>query len=101
MALPFLTGMTMGVSMGFAATSLPVVVALLGPSPNFGVLIGTLLFAYVTGFMGTMLSPLHVCMIVSCEYYKTDLIGSYKPMVIPALSMVLVAFFYLQLLSIF
>ena len=101
MALPFLTGMTMGVSMGFAATSLPVVVALLGPAPDFGILIGTLIFAYVTGFMGTMLSPLHVCMIVSAEYYKTDLLGSYKTMIIPAVCMIFIAFFYMQLLSFF
>ena len=101
MALPFLTGMTMGVSMGFAATSLPVVVALLGPAPDFGILIGTLIFAYVTGFMGTMLSPLHVCMIVSAEYYKTDLLGSYKTMIIPAVCTIFIAFFYMQLLSFF
>lgn len=100
MALPFLTGMTMGVAVGFAGTAMPVVVALMGPDPNFGVLIGTVIFAYVSGFMGTMLSPLHVCMIVTSEYYKTDLIRSYRPMVVPAVFMILVAFGYMQVLSI-
>jgi hypothetical protein len=95
-ALPFLTGMTMGVSLGFVGASLPVIMALLGPDPTFSLVISTLVFSYVTGFMGTMLSPLHVCMIVTSEYYKTDLMKSYRPIVLPAVSMVLVAFAYMQ-----
>lgn len=100
MLLPFFTGMTMGVSVGFSATSMPVVVALLGPAPEFGILMGTVLFAYVSGFMGTMLSPLHVCMIVTVEYYKTELLRSYRPVVIPVLFMIASAFAYMLLLRI-
>lgn len=98
MVLPFLTGMTMGVSLGFAGTAMPVVVALLGPDPSFLILIGTVIFAYVSGFMGTMLSPLHVCMIVTSEYYKTDLVKSYQPVFVPALLQIVVAFGYMMLL---
>jgi integral membrane protein (TIGR00529 family) len=98
-ALPFLTGMTMGVSLGFVGASLPVIIALLGPDPSFSLVISTLVFSYVTGFMGTMLSPLHVCMIVTSEYYKTDLMKSYRPIVLPAVSMILIAFAYMQVLQ--
>ncbi len=98
MALPFFAGLTMGVSVGFSGAAIPVVVALLGVSPSFGTLIGTVLFAYVCGFMGTMLSPLHVCMIVTCEYYKTDLSASFRAIVSPAVSMILAAFAYMEIL---
>ena len=98
MILPFLTGMTMGVSMGFAGTAMPVVVALLGPDPAFLTLISTVIFAYVTGFMGTMLSPLHVCMIVTSEYYRTDLVKSYRPVIVPAFLQILFGFAYMMLL---
>jgi hypothetical protein len=46
-----------------------------------------------------MLSPLHVCMIVTSEYYKTDLMKSYRPIVLPAVSMILIAFAYMQVLQ--
>ncbi|MGM0431915.1 MAG: DUF401 family protein [Spirochaetota bacterium] len=98
-ALPFLAGLTMGVSLGFAGTALPVVVALLGVDPAFNVLMGTLIFSYVSGFMGTMLSPLHVCLIVTCEYYETNLASSFRSVVLPAMLMIVAAFTYMQLLS--
>jgi integral membrane protein (TIGR00529 family) len=101
LVIPFLTGMTMGVSLGFAGAALPIVMALLGPAPAFGLTISTLVFAYVSGFMGTMLSPLHVCMIVTSEYYKTDLARSYRPIMVPALLMIILAFIYMQILQFF
>ncbi len=98
MLIPFLAGITMGVSVGFAGSALPVVIALLGQDPSFGVLAGTLLFSYVCGFMGTMLSPLHVCMIVTCEYYKTGLSSSFRAVIMPAIVLIIVAFTYMQIL---
>ncbi len=75
MILPFVAGLTMGVSIGFVGSTMPVVVALLGSDPAAGILMGHVVLAYVCGFMGTILSPLHVCLIVTCEYYKTQLAG--------------------------
>ncbi len=98
MLIPFLAGITMGVSVGFAGSALPVVIALLGPDPSFGLLAGTLVFSYVCGFMGTMLSPLHVCMIVTCEYYKTGLSASFRAVIIPAIILASIAFIYMQVL---
>jgi hypothetical protein len=54
--------------------------------------------SYVSGFMGTMLSPLHVCMIVTSEYYRTDLVKSYRPIIIPALLQIVFGFIYMMVL---
>ncbi len=97
--IPFFAGLTMGVSLGFAGSALPVVVALLGVSPSFGTLMGSLLLAYASGFMGTMLSPLHVCMIVTCEYYKTGLTQSFRAIIPPAVGIISMAFVYKLLLE--
>ena len=97
--IPFLAGLTMGVSVGFAGSAIPVALALLGPDPSFGLLAGTLAFAYVCGFMGTMLSPLHVCLIVTCEYYKTGLSASFRAVMPAAAAMLVVAYLYMQLLT--
>lgn len=100
MGLPFLAGITMGVSVGFAGAALPVVFAILGANPSFGMLIGTMIFSYVCGFMGTMLSPLHVCMIVTCEYYKRPLGASFRTIIAPAITMAAAAFAYRELLRV-
>lgn len=98
--LPFIAGLTMGVSVGFAGAAMPVVVAMLGVDPVFGSLLGTVIFAYISGFMGTMLSPLHVCLIVTCDYYKTGFADSIRSFVLPASVMMVLGYGYTLLVSI-
>jgi len=73
MLIPFFAGLTMGVSVGFVGSALPVVIAMLGVEPALGTLLGNTILAYICGFMGTILSPLHVCLIVTCGYFRTSL----------------------------
>jgi len=98
MILPFIAGLTMGVSVGYAGAALPVVVALLGVDPSFSVLIAHVMLAYVCGFMGTMLSPLHVCGIVSCQYYRTSFNKVLLSVIPPAILMTAAGFFYSRIL---
>ncbi|MBI9100260.1 MAG: DUF401 family protein, partial [Spirochaetaceae bacterium] len=97
--LPFISGMTMGISVGFVGASIPVVVAALGNNPSLGILLSTVMFAYTCGFMGTMLSPLHVCLIVTCDYYESSFLKSLKSILFPAFIMISFAFVYMQLLQ--
>jgi len=97
--LPFISGMTMGVSVGFAGASIPVVVATLGNNPSLGLLLSTVMFAYTCGFMGTMLSPLHVCLIVTCDYYESGFTKALRSILFPALIMMSFAISYMQLLQ--
>jgi uncharacterized protein len=97
--LPFISGMTMGISVGFAGASIPVVVATLGNDPSLGVLLSTVMFAYTCGFMGTMLSPLHVCLIVTCDYYESGFVKALRSIIFPALIMMGFAFSYMQLIQ--
>ena len=97
--LPFISGMTMGVSVGFVGASMPVVVAMLGSNPSLGLLLSTVMFAYTCGFMGTMLSPLHVCLIVTCNYYESGFTTALRSIIFPALIMMSFALFYMNLLQ--
>ncbi|MCF7943750.1 MAG: DUF401 family protein [Spirochaetia bacterium] len=96
--LPFITGMTMGISVGFVGASFPVVIALLGTAVPFNMLASTVAFAYVSGFMGTMLSPLHVCLIVTCRYYKSRFVYALRAIIIPAVMMMFYVTGYMFLL---
>lgn len=72
--LPMLAGFVTGIAMGFAGASFPLVVALMhstGMPP-----LATMALAYGFGHTGMMLSPVHVCIIVSKNFFKASLTGS-------------------------
>ena len=39
--------------------------------------------AYLSGFVGVMLSPTHLCLILTVDYFKTDLSSVYRRLAIP------------------
>ena len=84
MLLPFITGMTTGIAIGFVGASFPIITAMLGTSPSPADLYGYVLLAYGCGYAGMLLSPVHVCLVVTNEHFRTNLIGSLKSLVIPA-----------------
>ena len=45
--------------------------------------VGAISFAFAAGFLGVLLSPVHVCLVLTREYFKADLWGMYK-MMLPA-----------------
>ncbi|MBN2437679.1 MAG: DUF401 family protein [Deltaproteobacteria bacterium] len=88
--IPFISGLGTGIVIGFVSASFPVVFALLGQDPPLGVTAATATCAYAFGFMGTMLSPLHVCFVVTCGYFQTPLFENYRYIIGPIV-MVLIA----------
>jgi len=46
---------------------------------------------YISSFMGYLISPLHLCVVVSYEYFKPKFVELYKLMLPPALLMVVIA----------
>ena len=43
--------------------------------------LGALAFAFASGFLGVLFSPVHICLILTREYFKADLWGIYKKMI--------------------
>ena len=85
MLLPFISGFTTGLSVGFVGASFPIVMNLIGNTPALKEILATTVLAYTAGYMGLMLSPVHVCLIVTNEYFKTSLTGSIIRLLKPAL----------------
>jgi len=84
MIIPFISGLTFGVAFGFVGASLPIVVSLLGPHPTTGLLLSTTVLAYGCGYLGMMLSPMHVCIVVTNEHFRTSLYRSLAGILKPA-----------------
>ena len=81
--IPLISGVAVGINIGMIGASFPVVLTLLGPSPQLHVLLPTVVLAYAAGFMGQMLSPVHVCLVVSNQYFKTSLLRSLGGLLLP------------------
>jgi integral membrane protein (TIGR00529 family) len=91
MMIPFVSGIITGVAFGFVGASFPIVFALIGQHPTLGVTAATTTFAYAFGYIGMMLSPMHVCFVVSCEYFNTSLAGAYRYIAGPSFMVLLSA----------
>lgn len=75
-SLPLLMGLATGYSPAFVGIALPLLVPYI--ASDSGVNGYALLLAYVSGMMGALLSPLHLCLILSTEYFKANLAKIYK-----------------------
>ncbi len=91
MLLPFISGLTTGLSVGFVGASFPIVMNLLGKSPELKEILATTVLAYTSGYMGILLSPVHVCLIVTNEYFKTSISASIIRLIKPALAVLISA----------
>jgi integral membrane protein (TIGR00529 family) len=84
MAIPFVSGMVTGVAMGFVGASFPLVFGLLGADPGLGHVLGLTTLAYGFGYLGMMLSPVHICFVVTNEYFKSRMLDAYRLILGPA-----------------
>jgi hypothetical protein len=78
-ALPFLVGILTGLTVGFVGSTFPIIVAMMGGSPDTG----AITFAFASGFAGVMLSPTHLCLLLTVRYFNADLAGTYRLMYVP------------------
>lgn len=74
-AVPLLAGLLTGIAVAGFAIGLPIVLPLCPPD-----LIGTgySLLAYAGGFLGLLLTPVHVCLALSRAYFKASWGGVYR-----------------------
>jgi integral membrane protein (TIGR00529 family) len=83
--LPFVSGLLTGLTVGFVGGTFPVIVSLAG-----GAYLNQITFAFAAGFLGVLLSPVHLCLVLTREYFKADIWGIYKR-IIPATCIIMAA----------
>lgn len=82
--LPFISGLLTGVTVGFVSSTFPLLMHLM---PGFP--IGAVSLAFASGFIGVLLSPVHVCLVLTREYFGADMWGIYRKM-LPACAILFV-----------
>jgi len=99
-ALPFLAGLVTGLAVGFTGTSFPLVVGLMS-APGSGLSpLATLVLAFGFGYAGMILSPVHLCFLVTNDYFHASITAVYRliaPCVLSVLAYALVAHAVLHL----
>jgi len=92
--LPFFSGLATGLAVGFVGTSFPIVMTLLGQDPAAGTLLAGTVLAFGCGYMGMILSPVHICLIVTNEHFQTRVVRSLAGLVVPSSVMGLLVLLY-------
>ncbi|MEA2004720.1 MAG: DUF401 family protein [Acidobacteriota bacterium] len=88
-AIPFLIGFLTGVNHAYVGISFPVLLPILGAGNPDMVLV---MFAYVSGFVGILLSPAHLCLALTLDYFKAELRDVYKILIWPTSIIFMAAF---------
>jgi hypothetical protein len=95
--VPFSLALLTGVNYAYVGISFPILLPIFGAGHPDMVLV---LFAYVSGFVGILLSPAHLCLFLTLDYFRADIRETYKILVWPAAVIFLAAFLVLLFLRI-
>ncbi|MDR2075990.1 MAG: DUF401 family protein [Desulfovibrio sp.] len=83
LVLPFLCGILTGVMVGFVGACFPILMGILPQAGLQEQLLPLVVAAIICGNAGQLLTPLHICLIVSCEYFQTPFAQVWKRLLVP------------------
>ena len=81
-SIPFLIGILTGITPAVIGIGFPVLLPFIVTRGEVN--LNYAMFAFVGGYMGHMLSPMHLCLVVTNNYFKAD-VGKIYKMLIPPL----------------
>ena len=88
-ALPLLLGLTTGIAVAFVGITFPLLVPFINPGLELNSY--ALLLAYTSGEVGILLSPVHLCLTLSADYFKAKLAKVYRYTLPPLLAIEAIA----------
>ena len=79
--IPFLAGLMTGLTIAYVGITFPLLLPLMGgATPSLGLIA----LAFGSGFAGVMLSPLHLCLVLTREYFNADMARVYRRLWVPS-----------------
>ncbi|HIP89587.1 MAG TPA: TIGR00529 family membrane protein [Thermococcus paralvinellae] len=88
---PFIVGLMTGISFAYVGMAFPLLLP-------FFTGFDKVALAYLSGYMGMLFSPVHLCLVFSAEYYKAELGKVYKELLAPGAILFLLGVMYTALL---
>ncbi len=96
-AFPMIVGMMSGLTVAFVGISFPMIMGMLAPGgvPSMPMIS----LAYLSGFIGVLFSPLHLCLVYSSKYFEADLTVVFRKLAVPLITLFVLGASYSALLS--
>jgi len=85
LGLPFLVGLISGITVAFVGATFPIILGVLHNIGAADQLLPHLTLGLFAGFTGVMVSPLHVCFILSCQFFGADLASTWRRLLVPCM----------------
>ncbi len=98
MALPFLVGGVAGITIAFVGATFPILISLIQTLGQSHLMMPYMMLALASGFAGVLVSPLHLCLLLSNAYFETSLLPVYRQMRVPVLVLLVCCAGYFGLL---
>ncbi len=83
--LPMIVGAMAGITVAFVGITFPIILPMLMPAGSVSP--SMLALAYLSGFVGVLFSPMHLCLIFSTDYFGADMSRVYRKLAMPLLSL--------------
>lgn len=99
--LPFIVGVVGGITIAFVGTTFPILISLVLTMGQGHLMLPYLALALVSGFTGVLVSPLHLCLLLSNSYFGTSLLPVYRLMRVPLTVLLASGYLYFIVLRFF
>jgi len=96
--LPFLVGGVVGITIAFVGSTFPILIPLIQSYGEGHFIMAYIMLAISSGFVGVLLSPLHLCLLLSNQYFGTTLVAVYKLLWVPCLIFIFTGIAYFGVL---
>jgi len=83
--VPLISGLITGMTVAPIGISFPILIPLFQNDPHF---LNYMVLAFASGISGDLLSPFHLCLILTKDYFRADLRGVYRFLWIPTASII-------------
>ncbi|MGE4297935.1 MAG: DUF401 family protein [Desulfovibrionaceae bacterium] len=95
--LPYLAGMVGGIAVGFVGATFPLILGMLDQLGLQHQTLAYLVLGMFSGLAGVMTSPLHICFILTCQYFNVGLGRAWRKIMTPSAIVLAVgvAYFYI------
>jgi len=87
-SLSFVIGFATGIELSYSSIALPLLLTFTGVGS--GLIFKNIMLVIAGGFLGVMVSPMHLCFALTCEYFKADVEGVYRLLLPPVIGVAVV-----------
>jgi integral membrane protein (TIGR00529 family) len=83
--IPLMVGLMTGMTIAPIAIGFPILIPLFQDDPDF---LNYMMLAFASGIAGDLLSPFHLCLVLTKNYFRADLTGIFRLLWIPVASLI-------------